>query len=504
MRWVGREGEQDPGQVGTREATARPPAFLAGGNQAVARAAAQPGLMVRLWGLGEAWDTATGVAGELGQGLLGQELRASVGHGGANLPGDVMIVQRMLAQAGFTESDVNAAIVRFQQEVLKWPDPDGRVDPGGKTFTALKHSHAPAAAPSAPAAPAPSTPPPTTPAPPPTGGTVAADPASIDAELAQMETLQGKSLKKGSNFEEGGPERAQLVARIGEVRKAINGVADAAKKAEYFHRLNAIAPFYTQAANQNIIGRAVATTCNLTTVAMGLELLGKSAADYRGNWDTMRAVEAWAQRDLKNAGIDFESSRLADFMELVAVVECLGNVADPSDEAINAARMKALGTGGPGWVASGTTPLIALYARFGVGTEVITSPNSGTLSALGKKRFAGVWGTVDARQRAERAGKSDDDDVVTAGHNMAGLEADEAKIPLEGYKEWAMTTFTPILDAARPVSVGQFNHWMRLQALTDDYVIVDDPGGGSRTNRKTAWEEARAEGLFWQSVVAKA
>jgi len=34
----------------------------------------------------------------------------------------------------------------------------------------------------------------------------------------------------------------------------------------------------------------------------------------------------------------------------------------------------------------------------------------------------------------------------------------------------------PILTPAS--RVVQFNHWMRLQAVTDEYVIVDDPSGG--------------------------
>ncbi|TCO53765.1 hypothetical protein [Actinocrispum wychmicini] len=456
--------QSDQESVASSAPVLRPaePGFLAAGNQAIGRL--------------------LGMAGEVGQGLLGQELRGSVGAGGVNLPGDVLVVSRLLGMP----ADLNAAIVRFQQEELGWPQPDGRVDPGGKTFHALQHHQAPAPVPAAPTAPA-----------------APVAPGSIEAELAALEALQQKALKAGQQFEEGGPARGELVARIGQVRVAVEAVPEAARKAEYFHRLNAIAPFYTQAANQNIIGRAVATTCNLTTVAMGLEMLGKSAADYQGNWETMHAVETWANKDLKNAGIDFEHSRLADFMELVAVIECLGNVPNPTDEAINAARMKALGTGGAtGWVASGTEPLKALYARFGVKTQVVTSPNSDALRALGKEKFAGVWGTIDARQKAERKGKSTDEDVVAAGHTMAGADADEAKIHMEGYKHWAMTTFGPFLDAGRPVSVGQYNHWMRLQAITDDFVIVDDPGGGSRVNRRTAWEEARAEGLFWQSVVA--
>lgn len=462
------QSEQASSSETASPVAARPigPGFLEAGNQAIGRL--------------------LGVAGEVGRGIFGHTLRASVGAGGVNLPGDVMIVSGLLGMP----DDLNAAIARFQKEELGWPQPDGRVDPDGKTFHALQQ-HATPAAPAAPATPA------AAPAAP-------VAPGSIDAELAQLEALQQKALKAGSNFEEGGPARAELVARIGQIRPAIDAVTDPAQKAAYFERLNAVAPFYTQAANQNIIGRAVATTCNLTTVAMGLELLGKSAADYQGDRHTMQAVETWANKDLKNAGIDFDHSRLADFMELVAVIECLGNVRNPTDEAINAARMKALGTGGAtGWVASGTEPLKALYARFGIKTEVITSPDSDALRALGKAKFAGVWGTIDARQKAERKGKSTNEDVVEAGHEMPGVAADEAKIHMEGYKHWAMTTFGPILDAGHPVSVGQYNHWMRLQAITDDFVIVDDPGGGSRTNRKTAWEEARAEGLFWQSVVAK-
>ncbi|WP_132113915.1 hypothetical protein [Actinocrispum wychmicini] len=101
------------------------PGFLAAGNQAIGRM--------------------LGLIGEVGQGLLGSELRGSVGAGGVNLPGDVMVVARLLGMP----DDLNAAILRFQKDVMGWPTPDGRVDPGGRTFTALQHHQAAAPAPAA-------------------------------------------------------------------------------------------------------------------------------------------------------------------------------------------------------------------------------------------------------------------------------------------------------------------------------------------------------------------
>jgi hypothetical protein len=144
-RWREQDG------VATEEKAGRSssmPPFLAAGNQAVARAAGEPGLLVRLLGLGEVWDAATHVVGEVAQGFLGEQLRGSVGVEGVNHPGDVLIVERLLAQAGFADPDVGAGIKRFQREAMGWAGADGRVDPGGRTFAALgKHHKAPQQAP---------------------------------------------------------------------------------------------------------------------------------------------------------------------------------------------------------------------------------------------------------------------------------------------------------------------------------------------------------------------
>ena len=74
---------------------------------------------------------------------LAQTLSASVGQGGKNDPADVRVVQTLLAAHGIDPGPVDGkagsgtvdAIKAFQKRFATWPD--GRVDPGGRTFREL-------------------------------------------------------------------------------------------------------------------------------------------------------------------------------------------------------------------------------------------------------------------------------------------------------------------------------------------------------------------------------
>jgi hypothetical protein len=78
------------------------------------------------------------------------ELAGSVGEGGSNKTGDVMVVQELLVKRhfrigrpdGICGQRTRAAILTFQAGFMKFPD--GRVDPRGTTW---RHLTAPAAAP---------------------------------------------------------------------------------------------------------------------------------------------------------------------------------------------------------------------------------------------------------------------------------------------------------------------------------------------------------------------
>ena len=53
----------------------------------------------------------------------------------------------------------------------------------------------------------------------------------------------------------------------------------------------------------------------------------------------------------------------------------------------------------------------------------------------------------------------------------------------------------PHLDGGRQIVVAQQAHYVRLQAVTDDFIVKDDPGRFTHSTAPT-WEEARALGLF--------
>ena len=72
------------------------------------------------------------------------KITASVGQGGKNVKADVITVQTLLNKKGAKLTvdgscgpKTIAAITAFQKQIVKLASPDGRIDPGGKTWTAL-------------------------------------------------------------------------------------------------------------------------------------------------------------------------------------------------------------------------------------------------------------------------------------------------------------------------------------------------------------------------------
>lgn len=87
------------------------------------------------------------------------KLAASVGKGGVNRAEDVRMVQQLLNQnvarltpllpsavSGICDASTIMRIEHFQRQVLRIPRPDGRVDPNGRTLTALMGAHLPGSA----------------------------------------------------------------------------------------------------------------------------------------------------------------------------------------------------------------------------------------------------------------------------------------------------------------------------------------------------------------------
>lgn len=320
-------------------------------------------------------------------------------------------------------------------------------------------------------------------------------------KLAQLEALargmqRGKGGDVGKEGEELGEGRDQLVAGIAELRGLINAMtADIgapqlkALKAAFYRTINAISPFYYQ--HNNVIfeyskkrgeKRDVWNTCNITSTSMALEALGKTPTDY-DKPDLLPQVAAYFSNELTNKAADKTSADLAGYrmpevLAMAAVVEMLGR-RQGSPKQVAAAAQKAFE-----WIPA-LSPLKILAERFGVLAVEHYHRQISELRVYGKThhKAAGRQGA------ARKAGR---------GTSAAGLSEGsiEQKVPLEAYKRGVLAQVVPEIDAGRQVVIGQFNHFVRLQALDDEFVIKDDPGAPGGANLKITWEEARAMGLF--------
>jgi hypothetical protein len=193
MRRVEQQADQEIEASAARVSGGPPPAaLLAAGNQAVIRmVTAGPPVIAQRWSLGSMINSAIETVGDVVHGFTDDSLRGSVGIDGDNNPGDVIIVMRLLAAAGYADVDMAGAITRFQSEVVKMPKPDGRIDPKGKTIRALSQTRAaPSPAPAPAAAPSPARPPVAAPV---------VEPGDVESWPSVLPTAK-RSAKEGTNI----------------------------------------------------------------------------------------------------------------------------------------------------------------------------------------------------------------------------------------------------------------------------------------------------------------
>jgi hypothetical protein len=421
-------------------------------------------------------------------------LAAPVGRGGANLRRDVAAVCARLLGLGFnpggTLTDLEAAIERYQREVVGLRRADGRVDPGGRTVAALSQAkrapapdpaQAPAAepvsAPSGPRAPL---------ADAALERLVAGNPAaeSAAAELAGLER-RFKGAKRANGNEETGQNRDDLVAGLASLRAHVARL-EPALQPHFYRAMNAISPYYFQ--KNNIIlefdrkdGTHVWNTCNISSLAMTLEALGKTAADYKYKHLIPPIAEVFAtsidEKAKDKVGAELTGLRLPDFVAMAAIVWQMGyqtgdreaiykggNAAFNKVPSANAIITLAKDFGVP-----------ARYGEFKLDKAARNDPGSRLLKGYGTTH----WKRGDRLAKGELTEGTIEDDV-----------------PLQTYKQNVLADLRPHLDAGRQVVVAQHNHYVRLQAVTDEFVVKDDPGRFTHANAQPTWEEARALGMF--------
>ncbi len=339
-------------------------------------------------------------------------------------------------------------------------------------------------------------------------------------DLAAAEKAMA-AIKQHEN-EEIGADRDAHVATIGALRQQVAALDGAGLdpaalgqvKARLYRAIAQLAPYYSQGRNMNVLEGESTRTCNITSLAMALEALGKSAADYTGSLKELGIIAG--QSDVKphvsNAkhqvqGDKLQGLRLPDFLQLAAIAEC-GSITS-ADQVLPAAAKawdNILGM----WF------LRQLAGKFGVSgqsKDFTLDPNKAekeqdkdlsALSGFGKKHRSDVEALVDARNKAEASGSEKDqakyEKLLKA--EQKAMDGD-GKLPIEAYKQAITSQVGADLDSGAAIVVLISGHYVRLQAIHDDHVVVDDPGRSSRANRKVLWEEARAMGYFKSRLVLR-
>ena len=317
--------------------------------------------------------------------------------------------------------------------------------------------------------------------------------------------------KKNKKNEQTGDDRNTLVELIGGARSVVKQMNSTILmtddesalgiRAYFYRQISKAVPFYTQMANANVLGKgdegkktAAYRTCNVTSIAMALEGLGKTADTFAGDQTLMDNIlsvfEGRIKKSTKNIGAqdidlsDASSLRLPDFLQLVAIYIKL-----TEDMKLSVADLNAMAKDKPGTfekkVQKGRDKAVGMITQsklffkftdlFGVQSVRIKSDHSNKLSAMG--------GTY--RKKGEKHKLSKDE--------IAGMEK---KLAVETYRNSVLNSVLPYINEGSQVVINLYNHYIRLQTLNEDEIVVDDPGGTGRDGRKYTWEEARAMGYF--------
>lgn len=363
--------------------------------------------------------------------------------------------------------------------------------------------------------------------------------SAIAADLAGLVALSDSLRRKASEREERGADRDRLVAAIGALKARLAALpsgrdADASGrfKASVNRTLQEISPFYFQSRNVDILEVPDVTktrTCNVTVLGMALESLGKDATMYRGRWDGVEAAAGVYKHKLdgsdpksQRGAVDatqgqgasrtnLTGMRLPDFLELAAIALAMPN---GTDEAAVKAGAKEAWDGILAW-----GNLQTLATQFGVSASIEYLDVSGTakskkkhtdskaLRKHGQKHRPDVEKYLNAHIAAEESGskKSKDKAEALRPAYEAAISNDDldATVSIDAYREYVQKKVGAELDTGAAVIVGLANHFVKLQAIADDHIVVNDPARASRQGTVLSYEEARAMGYFHMRFVLR-
>jgi hypothetical protein len=280
--------------------------------------------------------------------------------------------------------------------------------------------------------------------------------------------------------EERGTERATLIEQIGSLRQQIASISDNSRKADLYLRLNQAVPYYYQVANANIAKRngnvAGMRTCNITTLAMNLEGFGRTPADFTGDTTLLANIATQFDDELLNsesATANPREMRLPDFLQLVVVYVALttdGKIKGSGGKkglGKTPADMNALATANPRAFAQ-----LALQAR-DIGANLVT-----------------IRGTFDH---------------FTQFFNVESnpIETGWGRLSEADYKARFIEAMEEAIGSGKMVVAAQQNpkHFVRIDSVSEEGVLINDPGRRTLHNKLLTWSDARKRGLLYGGYI---
>jgi hypothetical protein len=408
----------------------------------------------------------------------------------------------------------------------------------------------------------------------------AADKDTAKANKARPKGTGEQPLNLG---QETGPKRDRLVDGIEKVRAQIGALTPASTgldekelrsvRAELYRRADHLSPYYYQMVNANILydsdTKGGGRTCNVTSLSMCLEAMGKSFDDFKGDTGLLAVLAEQFKPALTDASDkgsgSLEELRLPDFLQLLAVAECMNGAAGltPQDPGFDKAVEKGRGVA----VNEILKPafFVKLTSHFGVEVDqetvfdgrmrhmidLVGEVNRKAIPAALKKNKALKGAakpeaevkasvveyfdqklvtdidkadkTVTDLQAAppgksKSAQKKLDNKLAAAKASLAQLKDAQASgiyeraidpkaldelQPLDVYAAAVEEGLGKHLDAGHQIVGHVHSHFIRVEGVEDEGVLIDDPGSHARHDFLLKWRESREIGGFTRFTVLK-
>jgi hypothetical protein len=380
----------------------------------------------------------------------------------------------------------------------------------------------------------------------------------FSAIVQEIEQMEQNSLEyEEKHHEEIGDARTERIEKIAELRKRIAALGETlsdlessqikSAQAYLYRRLAPLAPYYGQMANTNMLAKGSdkgwARTCNVTVPAMIVEGIGKTKDDYDQSQVPMlkrifNVLEGkYKERDKYDDATDFDALRLPDFMALIHIrrhlfqelpneptkekdkkeyeekkknrkiyIDSLTDTDSEFVKEVSQARKDAAET------TTHHQSMMFLIEQFGGKTEphyvfrkeletIGTAQKAYTKAELrgeNPEEWRELYNEVKSGTKSlDKLNKTDKKRyyIIEDYEKFNKQKADEL-LSVDDYREAVLKKVNPLLDKGAQILVGMERHFVRLDALDQDTIQVDDPGEKGFKDLQVTWEQARNLGYF--------